>query len=179
MRAAGCIRDARPLRPACLCCADEPFTRKDIIHIQDPLNLAPRSVENFDHVQKQLAVSDDDEDEEPAGEDGAHATLHEGDLAQQPAHPPLGRVGRRLHSSRCPRRRAMVGSFPCQRGLLSASLSMERLARVLQPEASKTHTMVTESRRSALMRGTRCCDPIGLCMQRTAFATQARTCSAC
>lgn len=32
--------------------SEEPFTRKDIIHLQDPLNLAGRLIEAFDHVRK-------------------------------------------------------------------------------------------------------------------------------
>ncbi|KAK9818308.1 hypothetical protein WJX72_010373 [[Myrmecia] bisecta] len=41
--------------------SDEPFTRKDIIQIQDPLNLANRTLDNFDHVKKDLRVVDDEE----------------------------------------------------------------------------------------------------------------------
>ncbi|KAG1665158.1 hypothetical protein FOA52_005539 [Chlamydomonas sp. UWO 241] len=44
---------------------DEPFTRKDIIHLQDPLNLTQRTIETFDHVVKEMAV------EEEEGEGGA------------------------------------------------------------------------------------------------------------
>ncbi|KAL6755661.1 hypothetical protein V8C86DRAFT_2672816 [Haematococcus lacustris] len=40
---------------------DEPFTRKDIIHIQDPLNLQNKAVEQFSHVQKGLVLDDEDE----------------------------------------------------------------------------------------------------------------------
>eukprot|EP00887_Chlorella_sp_A99_P008218 scaffold12.g8218.t1 len=40
---------------------DEPFTRKDIIHLQDPLNLSGKRMEEFDHVKKELAVEDDEE----------------------------------------------------------------------------------------------------------------------
>ncbi|KAG2482009.1 hypothetical protein HYH03_019033 [Edaphochlamys debaryana] len=40
---------------------DEPFTRKDIIHIQDPLNLSGRAIENFDHVKKSLILDEDEE----------------------------------------------------------------------------------------------------------------------
>ncbi|PNW77920.1 hypothetical protein CHLRE_10g457000v5 [Chlamydomonas reinhardtii] len=44
---------------------DEPFTRKDIIHIQDPLNLTGRTIDQFDHVKRQLTLDDDE------GADGA------------------------------------------------------------------------------------------------------------
>ena len=37
---------------------DEPFTRADIIHVQDPLNLAGRNLAAFDHVVKELSVED-------------------------------------------------------------------------------------------------------------------------
>ena len=37
-------------------------TRKDIIHIQDPLNIQQRSIEAFDHVKKDLRVDDEDEE---------------------------------------------------------------------------------------------------------------------
>jgi hypothetical protein len=37
---------------------EEPFTRKDIIHLQDPLNLTSRTIETFDHVVKELAVEE-------------------------------------------------------------------------------------------------------------------------
>ena len=33
---------------------DTPFTRKDIIHLQDPLNLSGRTLEQFDHIKKDL-----------------------------------------------------------------------------------------------------------------------------
>mmetsp|Transcript_5593 Transcript_5593/g.12389 ORF Transcript_5593/g.12389 Transcript_5593/m.12389 type:complete len:652 (+) Transcript_5593:259-2214(+) len=42
---------------------DEPFTRKDIIHIQDPLNLQQRTIELFDHVQKDLHVEAEAEED--------------------------------------------------------------------------------------------------------------------
>mmetsp|Transcript_30121 Transcript_30121/g.57842 ORF Transcript_30121/g.57842 Transcript_30121/m.57842 type:complete len:606 (+) Transcript_30121:83-1900(+) len=35
---------------------DEPFTRKDLIHIQDPMNLAQKELSKFDHVVKDLKV---------------------------------------------------------------------------------------------------------------------------
>ncbi|KAL4431394.1 hypothetical protein ABPG75_006650 [Micractinium tetrahymenae] len=35
---------------------DEPFTRKDIIHLQDPLNLSGRNLADFDHVKKELVA---------------------------------------------------------------------------------------------------------------------------
>ncbi|PSC74703.1 peptidyl-prolyl cis-trans isomerase CYP65 [Micractinium conductrix] len=38
---------------------DEPFTRKDIIHLQDPLNLAGRNLAEFDHVKKGLEADAD------------------------------------------------------------------------------------------------------------------------
>ncbi|PRW20338.1 peptidyl-prolyl cis-trans isomerase CYP65 [Chlorella sorokiniana] len=44
---------------------DEPFTRKDIIHLQDPLNLAGRNLAEFDHVKKGLHA---DEEERAAEE---------------------------------------------------------------------------------------------------------------
>ncbi|KIY92185.1 peptidyl-prolyl cis-trans isomerase-like2 [Monoraphidium neglectum] len=31
---------------------EEPFTRKDIMHLQDPLNLSGRLIQEFDHVRK-------------------------------------------------------------------------------------------------------------------------------
>ena len=37
---------------------DEPFTRKDIIEIQDPLNLSGRTLDQFDHVRKQLSATE-------------------------------------------------------------------------------------------------------------------------
>ncbi|KAK9834481.1 hypothetical protein WJX74_002655 [Apatococcus lobatus] len=40
---------------------DAAFSRKDIIHIQDPLNLAGRNLEAFDHIKKDLRVVDDEE----------------------------------------------------------------------------------------------------------------------
>ena len=40
---------------------DEQFSRKEIIHIQDPLNLTGRNLEAFDHIQKDLRVIDDEE----------------------------------------------------------------------------------------------------------------------
>ncbi|CAL5224657.1 g7376 [Coccomyxa viridis] len=42
---------------------DTPFTRKDIIHLQDPLNLEGRNVESFDHVKKDLKIIEDGEAE--------------------------------------------------------------------------------------------------------------------
>lgn len=41
---------------------DAPFTRKDIIHIQDPLNLSGRNVAEFHHVKAKLSRRDGDED---------------------------------------------------------------------------------------------------------------------
>ncbi|GMH41521.1 hypothetical protein BSKO_09431 [Bryopsis sp. KO-2023] len=38
--------------------SDEVFTRKDIIHIQDPLNFQNKIVNEFEHVKKQLSVGD-------------------------------------------------------------------------------------------------------------------------
>ncbi|KAG2449452.1 hypothetical protein HYH02_005599 [Chlamydomonas schloesseri] len=49
---------------------DEPFSRKDIIHIQDPLNLTGRTIDQFDHVKRQLTLDDDEE----GGADGAPAS---------------------------------------------------------------------------------------------------------
>lgn len=37
----------------------QPFTKKDIIHIQDPRNVAVRVLDNFDHVKKGLDARDD------------------------------------------------------------------------------------------------------------------------
>jgi hypothetical protein len=31
---------------------EEPFTRKDILHLQDPLNLSGRLIDSFDHVKR-------------------------------------------------------------------------------------------------------------------------------
>ncbi|GIL92386.1 hypothetical protein Vretifemale_19860, partial [Volvox reticuliferus] len=45
---------------------DEPFTRKDIIHIQDPLNLSGRTIDQFDHVKRQLTLDEDEEGAEGA-----------------------------------------------------------------------------------------------------------------
>eukprot|EP00879_Flechtneria_rotunda_P018101 GHRR01018979.1.p1 GENE.GHRR01018979.1~~GHRR01018979.1.p1 ORF type:complete len:477 (+),score=141.25 GHRR01018979.1:219-1649(+) len=42
---------------------DEPFTRKDIIHIQDPLNVSGRLISDFHHVKHELAADDDEETE--------------------------------------------------------------------------------------------------------------------
>ncbi|GAA5839584.1 hypothetical protein JCM9279_005989 [Rhodotorula babjevae] len=39
---------------------DEPFTRKDIITLQDPLNLEPRDVSKFDYVRRDLKVDEDE-----------------------------------------------------------------------------------------------------------------------
>lgn len=39
---------------------DEPFTRKDIIHIQDPLNLSKRTVSEFDHVKHSRSIEDEE-----------------------------------------------------------------------------------------------------------------------
>jgi peptidyl-prolyl cis-trans isomerase-like 2 len=36
--------------------SDVPFSRKDIIHIQDPLNLAMKNLQEFDHVKKGLQI---------------------------------------------------------------------------------------------------------------------------
>eukprot|EP00884_Botryococcus_braunii_P021935 jgi/Botrbrau1/8425/Bobra.0237s0045.1 len=41
---------------------DAPFTRKDIIHIQDPLNLSGRNVSEFHHVKTKLSSRDGDAD---------------------------------------------------------------------------------------------------------------------
>uniref|UniRef100_A0A1D2A8I5 Peptidylprolyl isomerase n=1 Tax=Auxenochlorella protothecoides TaxID=3075 RepID=A0A1D2A8I5_AUXPR len=40
---------------------DEPFTRKDIIQIQDPLNLSGKNLAEFDHVKKELTVESAEE----------------------------------------------------------------------------------------------------------------------
>lgn len=37
---------------------DEPFTRKDILHIQDPLNFQNKVVRDFEHMKKQLTAED-------------------------------------------------------------------------------------------------------------------------
>jgi hypothetical protein len=41
---------------------DAPFTRKDIIHIQDPMNLSGRNVAEFHHVKTKLTMRDGDTD---------------------------------------------------------------------------------------------------------------------
>lgn len=40
---------------------DEPFTRKDIIHIQDPLNLSGKNLADFDHVKHGRTIESEDE----------------------------------------------------------------------------------------------------------------------
>ncbi|GLC33403.1 hypothetical protein PLESTB_000071800 [Pleodorina starrii] len=52
---------------------DEPFSRKDIIHIQDPLHLSGRTIDQFDHVKRQLTL-DDEDDEAAAGSSIRNAT---------------------------------------------------------------------------------------------------------
>lgn len=52
---------------SCLLPPDRCSTRKDIIHIQDPLNMQQRSIEAFDHVKKDLRVDDEDEEGEGSG----------------------------------------------------------------------------------------------------------------
>jgi len=42
-------------------------TRKDIIHIQDPLNMQQRSIEAFDHVKLDLRLEDEDGEGEGGG----------------------------------------------------------------------------------------------------------------
>ena len=37
-------------------------TRKDIIHIQDPLNMQQRAIEAFDHVKNDLRVEEEEEE---------------------------------------------------------------------------------------------------------------------
>lgn len=44
---------------------DKPFTRKDIIHIQDPLNFQKKVIEEFEHIKNHLNV------EEAPEEDGS------------------------------------------------------------------------------------------------------------
>ncbi|GFR52819.1 hypothetical protein Agub_g15442, partial [Astrephomene gubernaculifera] len=46
---------------------DAPFTRRDIIHIQDPLNLSGRTIDQFDHVKRQLSLDEEDEEGGAAG----------------------------------------------------------------------------------------------------------------
>ena len=41
---------------------DEPFSRKDIIHLQDPMNLSGRNMEQFDHVKKKLRLISEEEE---------------------------------------------------------------------------------------------------------------------
>lgn len=36
---------------------DEPFSRKDLIQIQDPMNLAGKELSKFDHVLKDISVA--------------------------------------------------------------------------------------------------------------------------
>ncbi|KAI3424379.1 hypothetical protein D9Q98_009932 [Chlorella vulgaris] len=38
---------------------DEPFNRKDLIHLQDPLNLSGKDLSQFDHVRRDLAVDEE------------------------------------------------------------------------------------------------------------------------
>jgi len=42
---------------------DEPFTRKDIITIQDPTNLDKFNIQTFYHIKKNLKLGDDDEED--------------------------------------------------------------------------------------------------------------------
>lgn len=44
---------------------DKPFTRKDIIHLQDPLNFQNKVVAHFEHIKKDLSV------EEARGDEGS------------------------------------------------------------------------------------------------------------
>jgi peptidyl-prolyl cis-trans isomerase-like 2 len=46
---------------------DTPFTRKDIIHIQDPLNLSNRTLDNYHHVQAGLAAQGEAEPDPLSG----------------------------------------------------------------------------------------------------------------
>lgn len=41
---------------------DEPFSRKDIIHLQDPMNLSARNMQQFDHVKRNLKLIDEEEE---------------------------------------------------------------------------------------------------------------------
>ena len=41
---------------------DEPFSRKDLIHLQDPMNLSGRNMEQFDHVKKKLRLISEEEE---------------------------------------------------------------------------------------------------------------------
>ena len=41
---------------------DEPFSRKDVIHLQDPMNLSGRNMEQFDHVKKKLRLISEEEE---------------------------------------------------------------------------------------------------------------------
>mmetsp|Transcript_34870 Transcript_34870/g.62713 ORF Transcript_34870/g.62713 Transcript_34870/m.62713 type:complete len:701 (-) Transcript_34870:235-2337(-) len=43
---------------------EEPFTRKDIIHIQDPLNISGRTIDQFDHIRCNLSANDEEEQDE-------------------------------------------------------------------------------------------------------------------
>jgi peptidyl-prolyl cis-trans isomerase-like protein 2 len=45
--------------------SDEPFTRSDIITIQDPNNLAARDLREYDYVKKDRKVTDDDMEGDP------------------------------------------------------------------------------------------------------------------
>mmetsp|Transcript_36818 Transcript_36818/g.87472 ORF Transcript_36818/g.87472 Transcript_36818/m.87472 type:complete len:600 (+) Transcript_36818:125-1924(+) len=44
---------------------DEKFTRKDIITIQDPLNIAARELDKFDHVKKNIKLNEPSEEDRP------------------------------------------------------------------------------------------------------------------
>ena len=41
---------------------DEAFSRKDIIHLQDPMNLSARNMQHFDHVKRNLKLVDAEEE---------------------------------------------------------------------------------------------------------------------
>ena len=61
------------LRPPCPPPADEPFTRKDLIHLQDPLNLSGRNLAEFDHVKRELVVDEEARAAEEVGRGGGGA----------------------------------------------------------------------------------------------------------
>jgi peptidyl-prolyl cis-trans isomerase-like protein 2 len=56
---------------------DEPFTRKDIIVLQDPLNLSNRTLTQFDHVRNERRV-----DETPQSRTANVNTQLSGDMAR-------------------------------------------------------------------------------------------------
>lgn len=58
---------------------DEAFSRKDIIHLQDPMNLSARNMQHFDHVKRNLKLVDDAEE--------AKLRVRSGELVQAEPEP--------------------------------------------------------------------------------------------